>query len=628
MSTELTFDATQDTLETLLREARKGQLQLPEFQRDWVWDDDHICSLLTSVSRSFPVGAIMTLMTGGPVRFATRPIKGVDLGPSPVAPDRLILDGQQRLTSLYQALLLGQPVETRDAQRRLVRRWYYVSLDHALGEPAAQEQAIRGIPEDHRITKDFGREVVLDLSTREREFENAMFPLHLIFDSDAWMMGWYRFWNYDPGKIEEFNRFRNQFIAAFKSYQIPIIQLRKSASKEAICLIFEKVNTGGVPLTAFELLTATFAAEGFDLREDWFGSTRVRTPTPGRAKRMFDKRRLLALLQNTEFLQAVTLLHTYKRRRKALTEGVEPSRLPPVSCTRQSILELDSAAYQANADAVEEGFFRAAQFLWSEKIFRPEDIPYRTQLIPLAVILYLLGPRWHDLDVRSRLRQWYWCGVFGELYGSATETRFARDVTEVVAWIDTGGPLPATVQDCNFAVDRLRTLRTRLSAAYKGLHALIMQIGGAVDLRTGATLDEQTVFEETIDIHHIFPRVWCERQGIPSTTYDSIVNKTPLSAATNRLLGGDAPSVYLRRLKERFHPTEEQLAHHLGSHLVEPTLLETNDFQSFILARGRRLLVLIEQATGRPVGGAPLEEVFEFCNGEVALTEIETEEAA
>jgi uncharacterized protein with ParB-like and HNH nuclease domain len=119
MPAETTFDATQDTLENLLREVGKAKIQLPDFQRGWVWDDEHIRSVITSVSRSFPVGAVMTLQTGGEVTFQPRLIEGVEIEARDApAPERLILDGQQRLTSLYQALSFERPIKTKDSHRR------------------------------------------------------------------------------------------------------------------------------------------------------------------------------------------------------------------------------------------------------------------------------------------------------------------------------------------------------------------------------------------------------------------------------------------------------------------------------------------------------------------------------
>ena len=90
-----TFDSTKRLLPELLSEIVKGKIQLPDFQRGWVWDDQHIRSLLVSVARSFPVGAVMLLETGGEVRFQVRPVEGVNLPPGVTEPELLILDGQQ-----------------------------------------------------------------------------------------------------------------------------------------------------------------------------------------------------------------------------------------------------------------------------------------------------------------------------------------------------------------------------------------------------------------------------------------------------------------------------------------------------------------------------------------------------
>ena len=77
-----TFDSTKQALQTMLKDICDGKIQLPDFQRGWVWDDDHIRSLLVSVARSFPVGAVMLLETGGPVRFQTRPVEGLEATPA------------------------------------------------------------------------------------------------------------------------------------------------------------------------------------------------------------------------------------------------------------------------------------------------------------------------------------------------------------------------------------------------------------------------------------------------------------------------------------------------------------------------------------------------------------------
>jgi len=610
MTAETTFDATSDTLANLLNEVATGRLQLPDFQRGWVWDDEHIAAVITSVARSFPIGAVMTLQTGGEVRFKPRLVEGVTFKGEEPKPERLLLDGQQRLTSMYQALMLKHAIRTRDAKRRDVDVFYYVDINRVMGTAEDREAAVFSVPANRQVTGAFGREVKLDLSSREKEFSERCFPLNMTFASDEWFTGWMQYWNYAPAEIELFNKFRSAFIDTFKSYAVPVIQLRRTASKEAVCRVFEKVNTGGVSLTAFELLTATFAAEEFNLREDWFGIAKSTSPEKGRAGRMTEAGEVLKVIEATDFLQAVNLLYTAAG--KALTEAGQGGRGVPsaISCTRQSILDLPLAGYRDHADRAEEGFKRVRQFLWRERVFSGYDLPYRTQLVPLAAILTSLGDRWNDAPIRARVRNWYWCGVFGELYGSAIESRFARDLPEVVAWALGADVAPQTVQDCNFFNDRLRTLQSRQSAAYKGLHALIMQRGGARDWRTGAEVQEQTYFDESIDIHHIFPRAWCERQGVARGIYNSIVNKTALSASTNRFLGGDAPSVYLKRLQDRQKLAAGEIDGYLNTHFVDAIRLRADDLVGMLVARADALAREISHATGRPVTGVDFLEIF------------------
>src|SRR5271155_4681028 len=107
-----TFQTNPFDLNKLLDDCQRGILQLPDFQRSWVWDEDRIKSLIASISRAFPVGALMTLKTGGPVNFKPRPIEGASDGIKPEHAEALLLDGQQRMTSMYQVALRDKVVRT------------------------------------------------------------------------------------------------------------------------------------------------------------------------------------------------------------------------------------------------------------------------------------------------------------------------------------------------------------------------------------------------------------------------------------------------------------------------------------------------------------------------------------
>ena len=601
-----TFQTNPFDLYKLLDDCHRGIIQLPDFQRSWVWDEDRIKSLIASVSRAFPVGALMSLDTGGPVNFKPRPVEGAPAETKQVVPQSLLLDGQQRMTSLYQVTLRGKVVETVTPKNKKVKRWFYLDIRKALDPSIDREEAIVGVPEDRIVRTDFGREAVLDLSSAEKEYSSLMYPISQVFDWDKWQDGFDKHWRGDQNESirEEFRAFKRQVLENFKMYRVPVISLDRSTSKEAVCVVFEKVNTGGKALDAFELVTAMYAAAGHELRKDWYGDNE----TKGRHRRLAEKLRpdgaetgIIAGVSNTDFLQAISLFHTRDRRRAAELAGKLGKELPAVSGNRQALLNLPLESYKRFEAQVERGFEKAAQFLHMLHIYRIFDLPYQSQIVPLAAILADIGDAWEHDTNRAKLVRWYWNGVFGELYGSAVETRIARDFMEVPVWLQ-GGPEPSTVSETMFRADRLKTMRMRLSAAYKGINALLMK-EGALDFRSGQEFDHTVFFGENVDIHHIFPQDWCKKNGIKPGVFDSIINKTPLSNRTNRIIGGVAPSEYLSKLQEGNSTTPaiegHRLDEYLKSHLIDPLLLRSDNFDAFMVDRQKRLLALIERATGR-----------------------------
>jgi hypothetical protein len=361
------------------------------------------------------------------------------------------------------------------------------------------------------------------------------------------------------------------------------------------------VNTGGVTLSVFELVTATFAAEDFRLRADW----------EDRQKRL-DEHAILEEFDATQFLTAVTLLATHERARAA--GGA-------VSCKRRDVLKLSLTDYRRLAPKVEAGLLAVARFLARERVFGRKDLPYTTQLVPLAAICAALGERFENDTFKKGVGRWYWSGVFGELYGSATESRFAADLPEVLRWLD-GGEEPKTLRDSSFAPMRLLSLQSRLSAAYKGFAALTMR-EGSQDFLSGDPIDITRYFDLGIDIHHLFPQKHCETNGLKRTLWNSVVNKTPLSARTNRIIGGHSPSKYLGKIERDHGITAERLNEILQTHLVKPGLLRNDDFPTFIRARASRLLDVVELATGKAAQGRDSEEVVAEFGGSLVQSQAE-----
>lgn len=356
-------------LTDLLKAVDSGAAQLPDFQRGWVWDDGRIKALILSVIHSFPVGAAMFLEYGNEsIRFKHKPIKGSEANLD-TNPDELILDGQQRLTSLYNALYSKKPVHTKTDKGKEIDRYYYLDIEKALDPNADDDKVVISIPATKKVTSEFGRKIDMDLSTRQDEFKLRMFPLNIILDSIEYM-GWqneyYSYYNYDPEVIKQLTEFYAKIIMTTQKYAMPVILLDKSTPKEAVCQVFENVNTGGVSLTVFELVTAIFAMEDFPLRKDW----------EDRKEKYFSGE-LLNIVTATDFLTALTLLSSF------IAGGT-------VSCKKKDVLALKLSSYRKYADDLCKGFSIADKLLQEERVFSSRDLPYSTQLIPLSAICTVL----------------------------------------------------------------------------------------------------------------------------------------------------------------------------------------------------------------------------------------------
>lgn len=583
------FQTPMYTLEKYLERTVNGEIQLPDFQRGYKWDEERVRQLLVTVLRGHPMGVVMLLETGNDqVRFKPRPVEGTDVAPG-VEPRYLLLDGQQRLTSLTQALTGEGVVNTKDTRGKLLDRRFFVDIEKAINYPDEIEDAVIAVPADGVIRENFNRDVKLDLSTTEKQYENGYLPLSLLYSNKLlrWVM------KYPDNDIAM--EFHEKFVEPAKGYQIPAIELDKETEKAAVATVFEKVNIGGLPLNVFELLTAVFAGDGeyyascgadFRLNDDW-----------QETKELWKDYPVLSRVENTDFLQAVTMLASLKRQ----NAGSDSGRKIAVTAKREDVLKLTLRDYLEWRDELRDAFIWVSAFLADLHIFTARDIPYPKQLVPLAAIRVVLGSDADLHNVRAKLVHWYWCGVFGELYGAAIETRFVRDLEAVPAWSRSdAAPIPRTVADANFVESRLHSLRTRNSAAYKGAMALLMH-NGSQDWMEAKEFGAYQYKEMDVDIHHIFPYAWCDKNGIDAERRESIVNKTMLSAKTNRVIGGVAPSAYLQKIEAKAEISSAALDDVLSRHLVNPSQLRADNFDAFFDVRREQLCQLVEKALNKPV---------------------------
>lgn len=572
---------------------------MPDFQRSWVWDDARICKLIDSLTSGYPMGAAMFLdySADAGIKFKYRLFEGVDRQYESVAPDSLVLDGQQRLTTLYQVFMSDNPVVTRtDAGKEwTIKRYYYIDIRKAIDPECDRLDAIVSISDNRVKTENIGRETVLDLRTREDEYKNLMFPLNITFSNAlGWILGLI---GYNKEVMPIVESFQKEILQPLAKYTFPVITLTKDTPPEAVCQIFENVNTGGVTLTVFELVTAKFAAMGSkNLREEWKGV---------RAEFCRRKDDLLKDLSGPNFLTSMTLLLSYLKMKRGERQAV--------SCKKKDVLKLGYADFFSHLDGLKWGFNRAANFMVEQGIYKSIDIPYSTQLIPLAAIFAYDNMNGNKLTLKQNLdllAKWFWCGVFGELYGSANETRFAQDIVGIFEWLEDRSAAPETVTRASFEATRLLWLQTRNSAAYKGVMALINR-HNPKDFMSGQDMGIANYLSELTDIHHIFPQAYCSRENLPPRKWNSVVNKTPIYATTNRSIGGKAPSSYVQAIMNK-GVEERELDRFLESHCISPSLLKGDCFDAFIVDRAKRLLGLIEEAMGKAVSGRESDSTIQY----------------
>lgn len=577
------FQTPQYKLIDLIQKTQSGDIQLPDFQRGYVWDDERVRQLLVTVAAGHPMGVLLLLQTGNrEVHFETKPIEHTD-PPEGTEPELLALDGQQRLTSLTQALSGSGIVQTKDDGPRR----YYLRVGVALASSEHLDDAIVSLPAEGVLRTNFNRDVVLDVSTRESEIAEGYLPISEVFSTagaSPWMLEWAKS---DPERYALISDFLSRFNEPMRGYMLPAIELDKQTSVDAVTTVFEKVNQGGVKLTVFELLTAKFAGnrayfeqtgEAFRLRKDW-ASVRER----------LDEHPALDKFGNDDYLQAV-----------ALTASLHASGA--TTARKEDILKLTLEDYRTWAPQVVDALEWTATFLDGEHIHTGSDLPYPKQVVPLAVLRVVMGKDTNAYGVHARIRQWFWSGILGELYGSAIETRFARDVEQVPAWAlrTDGAVIPRTIEEAYFNESRLHSLRTRNSAAYKGIYALLMA-RDAKDWIYNQSFDRAHYLQLKVDIHHIFPHAWCLKNDIPKDMRESIVNKTPLAKTTNIKLSGNAPSVYRGTVLRESKAPDDLIGEILAGHLIDPDALWADDFSEFFAFRREALCRLAEEALGKPV---------------------------
>jgi len=587
-----------------MSELKSGLIQLSSIQREWIWNDEKIRDIVASVISDYPIGAVLFLKCEDSPVFACSPISGVELLKD-ISPKNLVLDGQQRLTAIYEAMYnIGQPVSFKKGKSS-EERYYYLDIEKILEDSSDTVDAIISVPKDKKVKKSSKKNTGLDLSTLEKEFENKMFPLNIIFDHDKkekisndlmtkskWSekyKEYYRNKNDDELYKKILSEFEelDEIFGRLKGYTIPVISLDSDTEMDAVCKIFEKVNSSNQPLTGFDLVVAIYAKDKFDLKENWKEFQ----------KDVFSKG-ILEGFEPKNFLRACKLFAGYKNNNLTFKKNV--------------ITDLKLEHYKKYSKIVSNGFREAKKLLDEEGIVTKNNLPYSSQLITLGVICALLENSISSSDkIRQKVKQWYWCCVFRKYYeNGANDAKFFSDITNLMNWINEN-EIPEVVKDFEFDLSKFKDITSNSGALFNGIIALLVK-NNCKDFASGTIIkDLHKNGDVAVEIHHLFPKNSYQRQY--PDLIDSVLNKTPLSKKTNGILGDIAPSKYLEKImtgeysadkkKSKKSATElvseENLEIYLKSNLIDMEDLENDNFKNFICHRAKKFLKEICNATGK-----------------------------
>jgi len=550
-------DTNPRSLKELLAEIHNRSAVLPDFQRDFVWEPSATQELIVSIANNYPAGSILRVRDAKRV-FAVREFEGA---PSLNGAQHtfLVLDGQQRLTSLYQAFYgVGE-------------HRYYLDLKK-LVEGKDFEEAIFHMRATTKWAK--ARE------SFDVQADELLLPLFILKGGAGGFGKWSRAVARrldDKKRIELedlLDEIEARWIQEIDDYHFPVVTLSDKTEPDALCTIFETLNRTGVKLGVFELLTARFWPQNIKLRDLW-DTARQTHPVIEEFE-----------VDPYYILQSIALA----------------SRKAP-SCKRSDVLNLGPDDINTWWHPVVNGLALGLTILRDDcKVMLPKWLPYQPMVATVAAVLAKGGsPKTAEAGAqREKIKRWFWCSVFGQTYESAANSQTAKDVTELLGWF-AGGKEPEAITGLSFDPKALRDVTPRQRAIYRGVICLILGSGsGARDFHTQSTITGQLMNQEGIDDHHVFPANFLEvKKGIALSRHrDCILNRTLIDRTTNQMISNRPPAEYLAEIRNTAgFPFEAVLTSHCLP-VGEDSPFWTNDYETFLAWRQERLWQEIQRVTG------------------------------
>lgn len=514
----------------LLNDIDQGLICLPRFQRDFVWSIEKSAALVDSVLKGFPIGALIFWRTSETLKDH-RQLGRFKLPEPPVGQERnYVLDGQQRLTSLY-AALRGVQIELADGRKRdFSQLWVNLSAD----------------AEDD----DFCVSDIADLD------ESRCIPLQDLFELSALSLAK----DYPEDTHPQIEQHRD----AIASYLIPYVQLQ-GAPISVATEVFTRVNIGGEKLSLFEIMVAkTFDAErDFDLLSEW------------EALQEELERRGYGTVDAINMLQLIGLLTVGDVRRKTILDIPKSEFINAWPDARKSI-----------GHAVD--FCRTIVGLRVSRL-----LPYTACLVPLAYFFHSVGGRKASANEQSQLTAYIFRAGWSNRYTGPVETNLNQDrhkIDMLINSAEAGIDFPA-VRDREWLA--AQEFRANEAFSKTILAILAREDPRSFDTHSKIDLDNSAMQRgNSRNFHHFFPKAFLRKKGVGPAGYDanSIMNITLVDDYLNkRSIRARAPSEYLNEFSNENNHFRKSMKSHLID-VSKTAAVWEDDYERFLLERADKVI--------------------------------------
>jgi hypothetical protein len=532
-------------LSEIIEQTKNTELVLPEFQRSFIWSRKDIEELLISVMNQYFIGTLLLLdIDPQNPPFAPRAIEGINT--QSLNSRTMILDGQQRVTSLYYAL--------NDIEIPLSNTTYpykfYLDINKALMNN--WDEAVLSRPS--RGNNDQNLE---DL------FVEGLLPFSALQSWDIyddWQEKYRTYLDENGRMTDDFWSGFRRLTRGFLNYEIPYIRLLRETELEKVVEIFERINRTGTPLSVFALTSARLYKDGVNLRNLW-DTTYIESPEINQYSEPKDEAFPRIILQIIALMRGKEC----KKKNLILLEGIgfeDDWRIASEYANKAlcRVFHLDNSGYG---------------------VVSSDWLPYSTILVPLAALLKLAESNFPgNPSIYNMIHQWYWSSVFSESYAGSSDTVMYNDFHTVSRWFSNPNKIPQLIIKAREAAARTDLNRSRRGGVYKGIMCLIA-LNGARDFR-----NDDSIALHHRDDHHIFPKAVLQGR-YDSDKINTILNRTLLSRITNRdLIGAKPPSQYVSEMESLMGITRVKEV--LKTHFIDDIALEcmmNDDFDGFIDAR-------------------------------------------